>query len=90
MTPSEQTILRLMEVFDRPDCSFRGLKTNEQAEAWKPVNEPEQRAFESLIAPENREALKAWYSASTSLNPRAALFRHFLELSIGEKLPVPP
>jgi len=90
MTPSEQTILRLMEVFDRPDCLFRGLKTNEQAETWKPANEAEQRAFQSLIAPENREALKAWYLASPSLNPRAALFRHLIEFSIGEKLPVRP
>jgi hypothetical protein len=88
MNPEEDHILRLMEVFDRVDSSFRQVETFGQAGRWLPITDVERNAFAALVAPENRGALKTWYSSGSSLNPHADLFRRVLERAIGEDLPL--
>ena len=52
--------------------------------------EPYRRKRVVIKAIENREALKAWYRDSESLNERAELFRRILEIEIGESRPYFP
>jgi len=86
----EDKILLLMQVFDDIDSPARKIETEEQAKQWQPEGDAERKAFESLIAAENREALREWYKrgTGTSLNPHAEKFRQILITTIGEDLPL--
>ena len=80
-------VLIWLDVFSRPDSSFRKVRSEDDVRDWLPCTEDEREAFEALIALENRVALKNWYSQFESLNPTADAFRRVLERAAGEPLP---
>ena len=84
---NDSKILFLIDVFTKPDSSFRLIKTEEDIEKWHPATEEERLAYESLIANENRELLKEWYAKRLWVAGPADLFRRLLEHGIGEKIP---
>jgi len=89
MTEDTTLILELMKAFDGMDSSLRKCGVvSAGISGWRPVGEKEEAAFESLIALENRKALKNWYSVASSINPTANAFRKILEQAIGEELPL--
>jgi len=81
------TILLWLDVFTKPQSSFREVETAEDANVWEPQGDEEKEAFAKLVANENRELLKAWYARHDYLNPAADLFHQVLERAIGERLP---
>jgi hypothetical protein len=84
----EDKILLLIDIFGKPQSSFREVKSVEDAKAWQPQSEEERNAWAELISKENRELLKAWYAIGSYLNPTADYFRRALEQAIGEELPL--
>ncbi len=84
----DDKILLWIDVFSRPDSSFRRVRSEEDVKEWRPETDRERIAFEGLIAEESRLSLKAWYSTLSSVNPTADAFRRILERAIGEKIPV--
>ncbi len=85
---SDDKILLWLDVFSRPDSSFRTVRSEEDVKEWQPQTDEEQKAFDALIAKENRGLLKAWYAQFPSINPTADAFRRILERAIGKKLPL--
>jgi len=83
---SEDTVLLLIDVFGKPQSSFRDVKSPDDAKAWQPQSEEERVAWAKLVSGENRQLLKAWYARHSYLNPTADYFRHALEQAIGEDL----
>lgn len=81
-------IMWLMSAFDKPDASFFQCYYRGDLSSWTPSSEQEKLAFSKLTAPENREALKQWFSRSSAINPGAEALRGILESAIGEKLPL--
>ncbi len=81
-------IMWLMSAFDKPDASFFECYYRGDLSTWTPRTEQEKLAFSKLTDPENREALKQWFSRSSAINPGAEAFRRILERAIGEKLPL--
>jgi hypothetical protein len=81
-------IMWLMSAFDKPNSSFLECFYRGDLSIWKPTTDEERRAFTQLTAPENREALKEWFSRSSSINPGAEALRRILERAIGDQLPV--
>ena len=82
----DDKVLVWLDVFGRPDSSFRSVRSDQDVEGWEPRTEIERTAFASLVAEENRELLKAWYSQFPSNSPTADAFRRVLERATGEKL----
>ena len=88
MNWKDDKILLWIDVFTKPDSSFRSVRSEEDVRRWEPHNEEERQAFEALIAKENRELLKAWYARSTWVGGPPDLFRQILQKAIGEELPL--
>jgi hypothetical protein len=88
MDTKSNQILLWIDVFSRPDSSFRVVRSEEDVREWKPTSEAEQIAFNALIALENRQALKAWYVQFPMLNPKADAFRRVLEQATDDLLPI--
>lgn len=84
----DDIILMWLDVFSRPDSSFRGVTSAEELRKWQPQSALEKEAFAGLTAPEHRELLKAWYSQFQSLNQTADDFHLILERATGEQLPL--
>ena len=84
----DDTILVWIDVFTKPDSSWRKVRNEQNWSKRTPQTEEERRAFEALIAKENRELLKAWYAQFPSVNQTADSFRRILERAIGESLPL--
>jgi hypothetical protein len=81
-------IMWLMSAFDKPNSSFLECYYRGDPSTWTPSTEEEKLAFSKLTAPENRHALKEWFSRSPAINPGAEAFKVILERAIGEKLPL--
>ena len=88
MNWKDDKILMWIDVFTKPDSSFRSVRNEEDVRQWQPCNEEERKAFEALIAKENRALLKAWYARSTWVGGPPDLFRQILERAIGEEIPL--
>jgi hypothetical protein len=86
----DDRILLLIDIFGKPQSSFREVSSLQDAKTWQPQSQEERDAWEQLTSTENRELLKAWYARGSYLNPTADLFRHALEQTIGEMLPLKP
>jgi len=84
----DDRILVWMDVFSRPDSSFRAVRSEEDVRGWQPQSQGEQEVFGELVAIENRKSLKMWYAQFPDLNPSADAFRRILERAIGEELPI--
>lgn len=82
----EDKVLVWIDVFSKPNSSFRGVGNRDDVLNWQPIKDEEREAFAALIAPENRLILKAWYAKFDRLEGRADLFRQILEHAIGERL----
>ena len=88
MPQTDDKIMWLLSAFDKPQSSFFTCYYRGSMTSWRPETEEERQAFVELIAPENREQLKMWYSRLSSINDMADVFRHVLEQEIGEALPI--
>jgi hypothetical protein len=88
MALSRNEIIWLLSAFDKPAASFFECYYRGDLSAWKPTTREEIQAFAQLTAPENRQAVKEWYSKSSAINPGAEAFRAILERAVGEKLPL--
>ena len=77
-----------MSAFDKPNSSFLECYYRGDLSTWTPSTDEERVAFSKLTAPENRDALKQWFSRSSAINPGAEAFRVLLERAIGEQLPL--
>jgi hypothetical protein len=82
----DDKILLWLDIFSRPDSSFRKVRSEEDVREWQPQSKLEREAFEALIADENRHQLKAWYAQFPSINPAAEAFRQILQKAIKEEL----
>ena len=81
-------ILVWIDVFSKPDSTFRLVKTEQDVSRWQPHTEEEKQAFSKLIAKEHRELLKAWYAQFSQLDGTANIFRRILERAVGEVIPL--
>jgi hypothetical protein len=88
MNWKDDKILLWIDIFTKPNSSFRSVGNEEDGRQWQPNDGEEKVAFEALIAKENRELLKAWYARSTQVEGHPDLFRKMLENAISEELPV--
>ena len=88
MSPTENQIMWLMSEFDKPQSSFFNCYYRGDLSCWQPETSEEKEAFAALTSPENREALKKWYSQLPSINAGADAFHRILEKEIGEELPL--
>ena len=80
--------MKLMEAFDGIKSLLHQVRTIEDVQRWSPASERERRAFAELTSPQNRSALREWYSSAAAVNPHAEQFRQILARAIGEELPL--
>ena len=88
MPSTHDRIMWLFSAFEKPTSSFLECFYRGDLSTWRPGTEEERRAFDQLTAPENRQALKAWYARYPSINPGAEALHRILEKAIGERLPI--
>ena len=88
MPSGDDKIMWLLSTFDDPRSSFFTCYYRGNLSSWKPETENERLAFSELIAPINRDLLKAWYSRLPAINPAAEALRQVLQKAINEELPL--
>ena len=85
---TDNKMMVLFTAFEKVNSTFFISFFRGDLTAWKPGTGEEKEAFAALIALENREELKKWYSELSSINAMADALRRILEREIGEKLSV--